>query len=313
MQNTKSIKAENNNNRRIETEVFHAGIIAANAWITLVAPILIGFFITRLFSQDEFTAPENVIFSVSIILHIFFTYLIYQSSTRRSLSLEVDGLVEEVDHLQKVKIPKAAELYETAKVQQTVTYLMTLELENMIDEFNENAKGSTTEENHKRWDKGLHKILSGLVKYRHELFGYGGQDLYNICLYAYDRKNDELIIRWRQCDDRLQTSNRSWKPGAGHVGLTFILNELKICHDIYESTELSNSALGPKDKAKYRSFLSVPIKDSSKVLTSGKPLGVLVFTSNARGQFSLDRDKLFALTAAKIISIYLEKCLKSIS
>lgn len=311
MKDTKAVKAENDSNRRIETDVFHAGIVAANTWITLVAPILIGFFITRLFDKDKFTISENTIFAVSIVLHVFFTITIYKASTRRSLSLEVDGLVEEIEHLQGTIIPRAAQLYDTSKVQQTVIYLMTLELENMIDELNEKAKLSTDEENIKRWDEGLNKILAPLVKYRHELFGYEGQDLYNICLYVYDIPNDNLIIKWRRFDDRLQPSNRSWKPGAGHVGLTFILNELKMCHDIYDSTELSNSALGPNDKAKYRSFLSVPVKDSSKVLTGGKPLGVLVFTSSARGQFSPDRDKLFALTAAKLVSIYVEKCLKS--
>ncbi len=310
MKGENSLKTENQNNRRIETDVFHAGVIAANTWITLVAPILIGFFITKLFTDQAFSESENVIFVISIVLHLFFTYLIYKASTRRSLSIEVDSLVEELEHYKDNVIPRAAQVYETSRMQQTVTYLMTLDLENMIDEINENADSSQPEKL-RRWEEGLSRILSRLVKYRHELFSYSGDDLYNICFYLYDMPNDNLIIKWRSCDDRLQTSNRSWKPGYGHVGLTFILNEIKICHDIYESTELSNSASNPKDKSKYRSFLSVPIKDSSKEITGGKPLGVLVFTSNACGQFSLDRDKVFTLTVAKILSIYVEKSFKS--
>lgn len=311
MNNINLIKSESLNNRRIESHVFHAAIIVANAWMTLVAPILIGLFITKLFSKELFSNAENITFTVSVLLHVIFTYIIYKATTRRSLSLEVDDLIEETVHFKQNVIPKAAQVYETSRIQQTVTYLMTLDLENMIDEINERSATSTEPEKLRRWEEGLNKILGRLVKYRHELFEYSGQDLYNICLYLYDMPNDNLIIKWRSCDDRLQTSNRSWKPGAGHVGLTFILNELKICHDIYESTELSNSASNPIDKSKYRSFLSVPIKDSSKVITGGKPLGVLVFTSNAYGQFSLDRDKVFALTVAKILSIYVEKCFKS--
>lgn len=312
MKNANLLKSENNNNRNIETHLFHAGVIAANTWVTLAAPILIGFFITQVFSEKKLGPSEIITFSFSAILHIFFTYIIYKASTRRSLSLEVDGLIEEVENYKKNTIPKAAQLYETSRVQQTVTYLMTLDLENMIDEINEKTSSSTPPEKLRRWEEGLNRILGRLVKYRHELFSYRGQDLYNICLYLYDAPSDNLIIKWRSCDDRLQASNRSWKPGLGHVGLTFILNEIKICHDIYESTELSSSATNPNDKKNYRSFLSVPIKDSSKLMTGGKPLGVLVFTSNACGQFSLDRDKLFALTAAKIISIYVEKCFKSL-
>lgn len=312
MKNVNPLKSENKNNRQIETHVFHAGVIAANTWVTLAAPILIGFFITLLFSENTFTTSEKITFTVSVILHIFFTYIIYKASTRRSLSLEVDGLLEKLEHYEQNTIPKAAQIYETSRVQQTVTYLMTLDLENMIDEINEQTSTSSQPEKLRRWEDGLNRILGRLVKYRHELFSYRGSDLYNICLYIYDIPNDNLIIKWRSCDDRLQASNRSWKPGSGHVGLTFILNEIKICHDIYESTELSSSASSPVDKAKYRSFLSVPIKDSSKLITSGKPLGVLVFTSSACGQFSLDRDKLFALTVAKILSIYVEKCFKSL-
>lgn len=311
MKNFDALKAENEKNKRIETSALHVIVIVANAWITLFAPILIGFFITRLFSTDPFTSSEKLTAAISSVLHIVFTYVIYKTSTRRSLSLEVDEIFAENEHFKRSVIPKALEVYETTKIQQTVSYLMTLDLENMIDEINNWPKTMPQSDKLKQGEEGLNRILSRLVKYRHELFSYKGDDLYNICLYLFDRPSENLTIQWRSHDNRLQTSNRSWAPGMGHVGLTFILNEIKICHDIYESTELSNSTSAPEDKAKYRSFLSVPIKDSAKLFNSGKPLGVLVFTSSSCGQFSLERDKIFALTVAKILSIYIEKCIKS--
>jgi len=312
MSNLNLLKAENNKNKKIETNILHISAITANAWVTLFAPILIGYFITRIFSPDTFSAAEKSVALISTILHLIFTFITYRTSTRRSLSLEIDGIIAENENYKTSVIPKALELYETTKIQQTVSYLMTLDLENMIDEINNRPESFTQADKLRQWEEGLNRILERLVKYRHELFSYSGEDLYNICLYLYDSENENLIIKWRSHDNRLQVSNRSWKPGAGHVGLTFILNEIKICHDIYESTELSTSASTQEDRAKYRSFLSVPVKDSAKLFSGGKPLGVLVFTSSACGQFSLDRDKIFSLTVAKILSIYVEKCIKSL-
>lgn len=311
MKDLNILKVENNKNKKIETNILHIAVITSNTWITLFAPILIGYFITRIFSEDPFSTTEKSTALISSALHLVFTYVIYKTSTRRSLSLEVDDIVATNEHYKKNIIPKALELYETIKIQQTVSYLMTLDLENMIDEINNKPESFTQADKLRQWEEGLNRMLERLVKYRCELFAYSGKDLYNICLYMYDPPNDNLIIKWRSHDNRLQVSNRSWKPGTGHVGLTFILNEIKICHDIYESTELSTSASNSEDKAKYRSFLSVPIKDSAKLFTGGKPLGVLVFTSSSCGQFSLDRDKIFALTVAKILSIYIEKCINS--
>ncbi|MCU9947907.1 GAF domain-containing protein [Pseudomonas sp. PDM13] len=311
MRNFEALKSENERNKEIETNTIHAVVIFANTWTTLFAPILIGFFITKLFTNADFSESEKIIATISSILHVLFTYVIYRTSTRRSLSLEVDRVFAENEHYKKSVIPKAVEVFETGKIQQTVIYLMTLDLENIIDEINNRPESCTQAEKLRHWEEGLNRILDPLVKYRHELFSYKGNQLHNICLYLYNQPSDNLIIEWRNHDNRLKTSNRSWKPGLGHVGLTFILNEIKICHDICASTELSSSASTKEDKAKYRSFLSVPIKDSAKIISGGKPLGVLVFTSNACEQFSLERDKIFALTVAKILSIYIEKCFKS--
>lgn len=166
----------------------------------------------------------------------------------------------------------------------------------------------------KDWEAGLNRILWHLVEHRTQLFDYKADAFYNFAFYMYNKQSDELSIKWRSYDNRLEVSNRSWKPGFGHVGLAFVQGEAKICQDITTSSELSNSSADAADKKKYRSFISIPIKDSYTVMepkAGTKPLGVLVFTSSHVSQFSWQRDKIFTLTVAKILSMYIEQHIAS--
>lgn len=297
----------NQENKQIESSVFSIGIFSANTWMTLAAPLVIGLLASKVFTKEEFSGIETTFFSIALIIHIFFAILIFIAGNRKSTSLAVDKAIHENLKFKNEIIPKAKSTYEVSKVQQSVTYLMTLELESIIDEVNTRPKNYTFAQGLRDWESGLNRILRHIVEHRSQLFGYKSDAFYNFALYLHEIKSGDLVIKWRSHDNRLTVSNRRWKPGHGHVGLAFIQGEAKICQDITASSELSDGATEGSDRKKYRSFISVPIKDSYSLSDGKKPFGVLVFTSNHVSQFSWERDKLFTLTVAKILSMYIER------
>jgi hypothetical protein len=302
------LKQLNTKNKIAEASIASYSIIFANTWMTLISPILIGLFISKLFSTDnKFSGGETAFAVIAIVIHIVLALILYKSGSRQSNSVEIDNLIEDHQALKEEVIPKAQALYASSMTQQIVIYLMTLELEARIADMNCKDQNYSMTQRWEDWEKGLEAVLWNLVQYRVPLFGYKGDSLYNMALYMYDKKDDDLFIVWRRHDDRLSTSNRRWKPGLGHVGLAFVQQEAKICHDIFQSTELANPSNSDADKAKYRSFLSLPITDSFGNTDGKKPLGVLVFTSSSVGQFDWERDKFFTLTIAKLLSIYIER------
>ncbi|MCH5508864.1 GAF domain-containing protein [Pseudomonas syringae] len=296
-------------NKTLESNIVSISVIFANTWMTLISPVMIGLFISKLYSaESHFTNTESGFTAIAIIIHVALALILYQSGSRHSNSVEIDKLIQENKHLKNEVIPKAAEVYNSAAAQQIVVYLMTLELESLVAAINEKDNSCPIDERWDDWKKGLGSIMLHLAKHRVPLFGYTGDSLYNIALYLHNKESDELFIMWRMHDDRLSTSDRRWKPGMGHVGLAFIQQEAKICHDIFQSTELANSSTNdPSDQHKYRSFLSIPITDSFGSDSGKRPLGVLVFTSSSAGQFDWERDKIFTLTVVKLLSIYIER------
>lgn len=302
-----SLKDANKDNKTIEQSIVSITLFSANTWMTLVAPLIIGLFASKLFAQQGFTTIEKIFYGIALGIHILFALITFTNSFKKSTSLAIDDTLRELEKYKSEAIPKAQSSYRVCKTQQSVTYLMTLELEALIDEINSRPADYSFNDGLEHWRNGLERILSHLVEHRAELFGYSGSAFYNFALYLYDEANDELLIRWRSHDNRMKVTGRKWKPGFGHVGLAFIQSEAKICQDITASSELSDGSTDEDDKIKYRSFISIPIKDSYKVHGGGKPLGVLVLTSNQTNQFSWDRDKLFTLTVAKILSMYIER------
>lgn len=301
----------NQDNKIIEGSIFTISIFFANTWMTLAAPLVIGLFASKLFASQDFTKMEVTLYVIAITFHIFFAIVIFIAGNRKSTSIAVDDISSEVESYKNNIIPNAKSIYENSKTQQHVTYLMTLELESLIDEINSRPADYKFNDRLRDMEAGLNRMLWHIVEQRTPLFGYKSDSLYNFALYLYEKDSDELVIKWRSHDNRMSVSNRRWRPGFGHVGLAFIQGEAKICQDITASSELSDGATEESDKKKYRSFISVPIKDSLNVHDGKKPLGVLVFTSNHVGQFSWERDKIFTLTVAKLLSMHIERNISS--
>ncbi|MNN31355.1 hypothetical protein D3C81_1450420 [compost metagenome] len=236
--------------------------------------------------------------------------ILFTSATRHSLSLDIEEVIDSHTKLKDEDLPEAINIAFLRKLQLMTAYLATLELEQCIDEMNQQSplhSRNVATLMHKHFDR----ILKPLVDNRESLFGYQNGSLYNMAIYLHIQKDNLLKIAWRNCDSRIQRSERTWEPGFGHVGLTYIHNEMKICPDIQASSELGNSST-PSDSKQYRSFLSVPINDCSSQIEEDsaprkKPHGVLVLTSAHSGQFSLERDQVLLLTIAKLLSIYIDK------
>ncbi|WP_374973171.1 GAF domain-containing protein [Spongiibacter marinus] len=152
-----------------------------------------------------------------------------------------------------------------------------------------------------KFSEAFGPILWPFVQYREKIFGYNGDSLYNFAIYIYEEEQDVLRLAYRECDNRINTQNRDWQPGKGHVGITFMQKGLRICNDVAASTELSPSE---KSSEYYKSFVSVPIlapedDESSNV----KPIGVLVVTSSHIGQFEKEIIKIPLETLAKLFGI----------
>ncbi|WP_095047624.1 GAF domain-containing protein [Pseudomonas sp. Irchel s3h9] len=301
------IRTNNIYNKAIEVRIASFSLYCANTWMTLAAPLIIGLLASKIFGTTPIDNTEWVLYGVAALIHLKFAWSMFEAANKKSLSIAVDEILEKNEKYKNEIIPKAEQLFEKSAAQQSVIYLMTLELEARIEELNTVPENGLLRNRWKNWEKGLQAMLWHIAKHRTQLFGYKADSLYNMALYLYDAKSDELFIAWRKHDDRLATSNRRWKPGVGHVGLAFAQREAKICHDILTSSELATSASNePIDKTKYRSFMSIPVSDTCN--TNGKkPLGVLVFTSSHTNQFDWELDKFFALTTAKLLSIYIER------
>lgn len=289
-----SLSDKNNVHKGVDASIVKDLSVLSAVWMTLVAPIVIAFVITDLFSSEGASTSLVywVLIAIFVMVHVLLSVLTFRASSKPSTTIEVDALIEDERRHNEIEIPGLKGIYETARAQQLVTYLTTIALDECIAEA---KKGAIT------LSDALSKMLSPLVGSREVLFRFGSDGLYNFALYVFDGESQELKLAWRSHDNRIKTSNRSWKPGFGHVGLTYIHNEIKVCSDISKSTELGGGK--PGDEKKYRSFLSTPIKVMDVAGDSSKPAGVLVITSSKTNQFDFDRDKNFVLTLAKIVGL----------
>jgi len=147
----------------------------------------------------------------------------------------------------------------------------------------------------------IEALLAPLIRDRSRALEFASDDLYNFVVYAHDPGTDTLVILFRSCDDRIETHNRSWARGRGHVGSAFAQGETIVVRDSsQEGIGLSAGALST-DAQFYVSFVLSPIPNSNP--RARDPIGVFVMTSNRAGHFDED-DRILADTFSLILSMY---------
>ncbi len=143
-------------------------------------------------------------------------------------------------------------------------------------------------------------ILTPLILDRARTLDYQSDDLYNFVVYMYDSSSDQLNIFFRDFDNRLQITNRSWKIGRGHVGSAFAQNTTIIVEDATQTVNVLTTDRLKTDDSQYKSFVLSPIPDPD--LNAKDPLGIFVVTSNRENHFGED-DRILIDSFSIILSI----------
>lgn len=130
--------------------------------------------------------------------------------------------------------------------------------------------------------KVLERILFPWIEQRTNIFWFrDGDALYNFVVYV-ELEPNLLTVVYRSHDNRLVPTNRSWRPGDGHVGSCFLQEEtifLLIPEGGSLPDTLRTSQPRPEDKDYYISMMATPI------MLEEKAKGVLVITSSKPNQF----------------------------
>ena len=300
-------------NRYINARFASHFISTFNIWNTLLAPVIIAVGVSYVFQyKDNINEISNLFFVLCVFFILFhllfaiaFNYLDKRGDTTNELaevSQNYNSLVSDIDMI-KERMRVSNELNATQKI---VIYLATLKVNSHIKELMNKKKedGFNIDELDKYIDDFILTIVNYLSKHRETLFGYESKSRYNIALYVYEQEHEQLVVASRVCDDRIDRKDRAWKAGFGHVGLTYLHKELKICPDINKSSELKITSSA--DKINYCSFISVPILTYREGDSENDCLGVLVLTSALPEQFSLQRDKDFLQNISSLIAIYID-------
>ncbi|RPF11465.1 GAF domain-containing protein [Vibrio crassostreae] len=328
MKKIKELAAENDN---ANAELSHQVSIFSNLWMTLIAPVIVGTLISYWFSIKSSNGTETddtsnillllVIFAVVFLfVHCYLAWFQIKNAKKHHTHPQVVELID--THNENVKnYNKLRESHQYVSdlsiAQVTTLYLVSAELDKAIGDLNKELRKELERDPKDPplpllnsisalMDKHLNDLLWPLKVKKGDLFSYKEDSLYNIALYVYNETSARLEVKKRFNDSRIETQNRDWRPGIGHVGMTFLHKEIKSCPNINHSTELTVKT--EKDSKYYRAFISVPIlacEDNEQ--TENEPHGVLVLTSATEHQFDLYRDQFFLQAISKMLSVYLDK------
>lgn|GEM_PF-5191507 len=155
--------------------------------------------------------------------------------------------------------------------------------------------------------EAVSRIMAPWIASQKEIFWYLWKDsLENYAIYTLE--GDDLCLRYRHCHSDINRSDRKWKRGQGHVGLCFAKNATIVSSDV-TTPGLSDllELTGPYDSVYYNSFVSTPITYGEK------EIGVLVITSNVRGQFLPDLHGKIAELLAELLGISMQHCWKELN
>ncbi|WP_429147397.1 GAF domain-containing protein [Aeromonas veronii] len=300
-------------NKYINSKFTGYFISTFSIWNTCFAPIIIGLGVSYVFLfKDDLSKLHSSFFIfcfIFLVIHVFLSIGFHYLDKRSDTTIELSELVKKYNNISDdiEKIHKRMHLSTSlTATQKLVIYLTTLKVNSHIREMIHGKRdGSLSEETmDNKLQEFFDTILSYLSIHREVLFSFVSESRYNIALYIYDNHSQDLQVVSRRCDDRIVRQDRSWKPGFGHVGLTHLHKELKICPDITKSSELKVN--NQSDKKNYCSFISVPILTYKEGDSNNECLGVLVLTSALPEQFSLERDRDFLKNIVSLIAIYID-------
>lgn len=317
-----SLKEKAKLNEETNAGLINSFTVFSNVWMTLIAPILVAVFITYWFSNDNRSDGQYIVIifaAVTLLMHVFLSAFQHSNQKKQHTSTEIEAVETKYKELaiQHNRLRDAyMDLEDLSITQITTLSIIAAELDKSVGELND-AFAVKLEDGRipnpplkdnitGLMDKHLHNILWPLVVKKGELFSYEESSLYNIALYVYNQTSGKLEVKQRFNDERIDTQNRPWTPGIGHVGMTFLHKEIKCCPNILKSSELPVKT--ENDGKYYCSFISVPIlacEDNEE--TSAHPHGVLVLTSASESQFNLLRDQFFLSTVSKLLAVYLDK------
>ena len=282
-------------------------------WNALFAPIIIGLGVSYVFQKKDITNGISDFFFIAcimfFILHLILAWGAKYLDKKDDSTIELGELTKEYnDRVSEIEIIRERMVQEDklSTTQKLVIYLTTLQVNSHIRKIliANKEKKLTLADFPIDTESFFSTVLGYLSRNRETLFSYKSESKFNIALYIYNKERNHLEVICRICDDRITKKNRAWKPGFGHVGLTYLHKELKICPDITKSNELKIS--NPADRKNYCSFLSVPILAYKQNSSEEDCKGVLVLTSALPDQFSLERDRDFLLNLSSLIAIYSE-------
>ncbi|UTV27514.1 GAF domain-containing protein [Photobacterium atrarenae] len=298
-------------------------VILSNVWMTLVAPIIVGVFVSFWFSLKDKEEVGLIVWcflGAFLITHFCLALIQHQHSKKHLTHAEATELQDKYNEL-ALKFNKLRmshqDLTDLSISQITTLYLISAELDKAVGELNneldkelendpDNPPIPLQNSIEALLNSHLTNLLWPLVVNREDLFNYQEKSLYNIALYVYNDSSGKLEVKKRFNDERIATQNREWRPGIGHVGMTFLHKEIKCCPNIQSSTELTVKT--EQDSKYYCSFISVPIlacEDNEH--TENEPHGVLVLTSASENQFHPRRDQIFLQAISKMLAVYLDK------
>lgn len=138
--------------------------------------------------------------------------------------------------------------------------------------------------------EAVSEVVDAIVDNRDELFGVEeNRELWNFAVYLWCPRKMRLfqLYRVKSPNHPAGPIGRSFAMGQGHVGKAFSDRSAKITADsgqpdVRNLMDAAPDLTRPYDAQLYVSYASIPIGDSEN---DGKPLGVLVATSNRVGRF----------------------------
>jgi len=276
--------------------------IGFNIWVTLIAPFIIGYYVTLYYSSittndpsaglSYFLHTHGISIVVVFIIHILVSIWTFYQARMYHTAHEFEALE---NRLKKVELDKRSIISRMTFIDYSVV---------IMDIFTDLLKNNP---NIKKQDI-YESLISYLNQFRQELFNFSGQALYNFAIYEFNYESKKLEIAYRIHDDRLDTKGRSWGIGMGHVGMSFAQRRSMICNDAAESSELSMS---DSDLVNYSSFISTPIGKPLSSDNEPDPYGVLVITSSEPNQFIANLHDDFLRNLCDIMSIKLTSILEA--